>query len=527
MPQIVPIRRALISVSDKTDIVAFARSLEDRGVEIVSTGGTARTLTEAGINVRGIEAFTGFPEMMDGRVKTLHPRVHGGLLARRDDPAHVKAMEAHGIEGIDLICINLYPFEQTVLKSGVTEVEAIEQIDIGGPSMVRSAAKNFRWVTVVTAPSQYDIVVNDLNEHDGGTSRRLRRELATAAFALTSHYDTAISSWMENSGTVSLPSVFSLTATRKALLRYGENPHQEAAVYADPTSNRTGVVTATMLHGKPLSYNNLNDAAAAMELAKSLARLDAGISAVVVKHANACGAALGANATEAFHGAWKGDPLAAFGGILAIGAEIDESCAAAICDGEKFLEVIVAPAFSDVAVEHLGARWKNVRLLQIADFDDQDRGDLEYRSIPGGLLVQDRDVLQFDPAKWTHAAGPVPDDALLQTAAIAWTVVASLKSNAIAIAGDGRLLGAGCGQVDRLSAARHAVERAGDAIAKCHSVAASDAFFPFSDGPQVLIDGGVSCIVQPGGSKRDDETLALCDSRGITCLLTGMRHFKH
>jgi phosphoribosylaminoimidazolecarboxamide formyltransferase / IMP cyclohydrolase len=544
MPDLTPIRRALLSVSDKTDLIPFARALSSRGVEIISTGGTAKALTDAGIPVTPIDKVTGFPEMMDGRVKTLHPMVHGGLLALRDNPEHLAAMQRHGIKPIDLVCISLYPFEQTIAKPGLAQHEAIEQIDIGGPSMIRSAAKNFEWVVVVTAPAQYDRVIGELGRHDGQTTRGLRAELSAAAFGRSSEYDATIASYLSRSSGIAFPHILRLGYIKADELRYGENPHQQAALYRDPASTGPTVVNAKQLHGKQLSYNNLNDAAAAWELALALKGLDTGaMGACVIKHTHPCGAALVARAplarpapptpdsptSRAIDLAIAGDPLAAYGGILAVNSTVDAPAAQRICRDDVFLEVIIAPDFAPEALAMLRARWTGVRVLAIGDRAPTPNRKIDYRSIPGGMLVQDRDTAMPAPDEWTHAAGPAPIADQLAAAAFLEVVVKFIGSNAIAIGGQDqgavRLLGIGSGQVDRVSACRLAVEKAG-ARAR-GAVALGDAFFPFPDGPKILIDAGISCIVHPGGSKRDAETFDLCNSRGVTCLTTGVRHFKH
>jgi phosphoribosylaminoimidazolecarboxamide formyltransferase/IMP cyclohydrolase len=529
MPSSLPIRRALLSVSDKTDLIPFARALAERGIELVSTGGTAKVIAATGLPVVGVDSLTGFPEMMGGRVKTLHPAVHGAILARRDDAEHLAAMEQHGIGAIDLVCVNLYPFERT-LSEDLSRDEAIELIDIGGPSMIRSAAKNHEFVTVVTSPTQYDRVANELRQHDGATTLELRRDLAAAAFSRTAEYDATISAWMCGREASFFPPMLRQSLTKREQLRYGENPHQQAAVYADPAQRGANVVTAPLLHGKPLSYNNLNDAAAALELVRDLRQLfPARAAAAIIKHTNPCGAAMGDSARAAFDGAYAGDPLAAYGGILAINVPIDEPCARRLCEGERFFEVIVAPSFDDRAVALLGERWKMVRLLAVGDIAaSSGLSSVELRSIPGGMLLQHRDLALPDPSKWTHAAGPGLESRARDTACLAVVACKHLKSNAVAIAADGAILGAGAGQMDRVTASRLAVERAGGRVrAAGGAVAASDGFFPFDDGPRLLIEAGVKVIVQPGGSKRDEDTVRLCAEREVTLMLTGVRHFKH
>ncbi len=531
---LIPVRRALLSVSDKADLVPFARALASRGVEIVSTGGTARALTDAGIDVRPIEDLTGFPEIMDGRVKTLHPKVHAALLARRD--THAQEIERHDVEPIDLVCVNLYPFESTIAREGVTRDDAIENIDIGGPSMIRSAAKNADWVAVVTSPRQYDRVVTELGANDGATTRALRSQLAAAAFARTAEYDAAISAYLSRTSPTAFPPTLRLSYTKVDDLRYGENPHQHAALYRDPASAGPSIVNARQLAGKDLSYNNILDAAAALETVKALRRVDGSRpGACVVKHTNPCGAAIAPDAPSAIAAAIAGDPVAAYGGILALNAPLSADAATAITEGGSFFEVVIAPEFDDEAAATISARWKNARLLAVGSHAPSGARKLEHRSIVGGALVQERDTRAPDPATWTHAAGPEPAPEALADAAFLVACVRALSSNAIALGGRTReapgavrLFGAGAGQMDRLAACRHAAEKARDALSACDApIAASDAFFPFPDGAQVLIDAGARLIVHPGGSKRDQETFDLCDARGVTCLTTGARHFRH
>lgn len=529
MPDLVQVKRALISVSDKSDVVAFARSLTSMGIEIISTGGTAAALQAAGISTSTVEDVTGFPEMMDGRVKTLHPRIHGGLLARRDVDSHVESMQEHNIQPIDLICINLYPFERTVKSPDVAESEAIEQIDIGGPAMLRSASKNHEFVAAVTSPSQYDAVIAEMQANDGSTTLHLRRQLAADTFARTAGYDAAISNWLSQSSSDAFPPRLQLTATRVMSLRYGENPHQDAALYALPGTGEAGLANAETIAGKPLSYNNINDAAGAFKCCRDLVRtFPDHVAAVIVKHANPCGAATHTDPIKAFEHAWAGDPLAAFGGIVAISGPVDAALAETIAQGQRFVEVIVATEFHEDAVACLTQRWKNIRLVATPKIAAGGSNSIEVRTIPGGLLTQTPDLKIARPSEWTHAAGPPPAPETLANAQLAWVTVKHAASNAITIAGENRLLGLGGGQVDRLTAARLAVTKAGESIAMySHTVAASDAFFPFPDGPKVLIEAGVSCIVQPGGSKRDDETIAICNTHGVTCMTTGVRHFRH
>ncbi len=539
----VRVNRALISVSDKAGIVEFARELAARGVTIVSTGGTAKALETAGIRCTPIEDVTGLPEMMDGRVKTLHPAVHGGLLAVRDNPEHAEALRRHRIEPIDLVVINLYPFQETVARPGVTRAEAIENIDIGGPSMVRSAAKNHAYVAVVTAPDDYAKVIDEMNAHDNCLLPATRERLALKAFEMTAGYDAAIAAYLgkqahaDSHAAQLLPQTVSLTYDKVLAMRYGENPHQAAALYKSRCDQSPGILTATQHHGKELGYNNVADAAAALDLAVALAQ-EGGwkrIGAAIIKHANPCGAAVGGSVLEAIDKAVAGDPVAAFGGILACSHVIDEHAAQRLTGKDTFLEVVVAPGYTAAALELLKTKSVNVRLLSVGEVHGKTFSPVTIRSIPGGLLMQERDTLAPDPTRWQHAAGPAVGGSTLVAAAAIEVIVRAMSSNAIAIGGlDGsavRLFGGGVGQVDRVTACKLAVEKANhfspELMKAGAGIAVSDAFFPFPDGPQILIDGGVRVIVHPGGSKRDAETIELCKSRGVTCLLTGVRRFRH
>lgn len=523
MPSTQPIRRALLSVFDKTGIVELATQLHELGIELISTGGTARALQDAQLPVRDVAEVTGFPEMLSGRVKTLHPMVHGGILFRRGDAEHESEAAQHSIEPIDLICINLYPFEQTIARPGVTDAEAIEQIDIGGPAMIRSAAKNHDAVTVLTSASQYPRLLEELRDI-GGTSAELRRAYAAAAFTKTSAYDAAIAGYLTEQ-TDPLPETLTLRYDRVRALRYGENPHQPAAVYAE-SGARSGLLSAEQLHGKELSYNNLNDAQAAWDLARAVAGREQ-VGACVVKHANPCGASVKPTADAAVQAALAGDPLAAFGGILACTGTIDEAAADLLCTRDVFLEVVIAPAYRDRALELLCERWKNLRILRCGDTSP--RSQVRWmRPLDGGMLAQTDDTLSSS-ADWVHQAGPKPTDDLFVAAQFHEAVARSLASNAVCLAVSdetgAQLVGAGAGQMDRVAACRIAIEKAGDRARG--SVAFSDAFFPFSDGPQLLVDAGVRAIIHPGGSKRDQDTFELCESSGVTVLTTGRRHFRH
>jgi phosphoribosylaminoimidazolecarboxamide formyltransferase / IMP cyclohydrolase len=530
MAGLIRVRRAILSVSDKTDLGAFARALVSHGIEIVSTGGTARAIAGEGIEVRTIDDLTGFPEMMGGRVKTLHPNVHGGLLALRDDPKHMESMREHGIVPIDLVVVNLYPFEQTVSAADVTEREAIEQIDIGGPSMIRSGAKNFEHVAVVTSPKQYDRLICEMTKYDGCTSRELRAEFSAAAFARTAEYDAAISSYLGRHATTPFPDVLSVRYSKVDTLRYGENPHQDGALYRDPASTGPTVVNASQLHGKKMSYNNLQDAAAALELVKDLHKSNEhAVGAAVIKHMSPCGVASSDGVVDAVVGALAGDPMASYGGIMAVNAPLEAESVEALCQKGVFLEVILAPSFSDEAVEKLKAHSANVRLLAVGARGGSSGYKIEYKSVPGGMLAQTRDSALAGQLSWEHAAGPEVERDVLDQAAIVWAAAKHLRSNAVAIGGWHescvRLYGSGSGCVDRVTACQNAVQKAGELAQG--AIAASDAFFPFPDGPEILIDAGVRVLVHPGGSKRDKETFALCQDRGVTCLTTGIRHFKH
>lgn len=564
-PGLVRIRRALLSVSDKAGVVDLARALHALGVMLISTGGTARALDAAGIPNTSIESITGLPEMLDGRVKTLHPAVHAGLLAVRDNPAHAAALRAHNIEPIDLVCINLYPFAQTIAKPGTTRDEAIEQIDIGGPSMLRSGAKNHAYVAVVTAPEQYATLIAELHTNAGCTTPKLRAQLAQQAFATTARYDATIADYLSDPTSTpptappahqttdnSFPQTLTRTYELAQTLRYGENPHQAAAVYRSPAYAGATVIPNTagteQLHGKELSYNNLADAAAALDCVQRLQNPgllpERRSAAAIIKHANPCGIAVAPSPALAIDRAIAGDPIASFGGILACTTTIDAHAAERLATPGTFLEVIIAPAYTDEALAILKAKSANVRILAVpalAHPSPTTTDLLTLRTIPGGLLLQERDVLPPQPSTWKHAAGPAPNAHTLHAAAILESAVASMASNAVALgcidgtnstnAPSTRLLGAGLGQVDRVTACRLAIEKARqfspDLLASGNAIATSDAFFPFPDGPALLIDAGVKVIVHPGGSKRDNETLDLCNKHNVTCMLTGTRRFKH
>ncbi|MGW0501295.1 bifunctional phosphoribosylaminoimidazolecarboxamide formyltransferase/IMP cyclohydrolase [Micromonospora sp. NPDC003241] len=514
-----PIRRALVSVYDKSGLVDLARALHAAGVEIVSTGSTASTIAGAGVPVTAVEQVTGFPEILDGRVKTLHPKIHGGLLADLRKDTHVAQLDEHGIAGIDLLVSNLYPFQQTV-ASGASQDECVEQIDIGGPAMVRAAAKNHASVAVVTDPAAYPLLLAALD--GGGFTLAQRRALAARAFADIAEYDVAVADWFATSLAPAEDGgaeFAGLALRRQAVLRYGENPHQGAVVYADPASP-PGLAQAEQLHGKEMSYNNYVDADAAWRAANDFADQPA---VAVIKHANPCGIAVGADVAEAHRKAHACDPVSAFGGVIAVNRPVSVELAGQIA--EIFTEVVVAPGYEPGATEVLQAK-KNIRLLRAPEFRPL---PTEWRQITGGVLVQERDAIDApgdDPTTWRLATGEAADEATLADLAFAWRAVRAVKSNAILLAQDGATVGVGMGQVNRVDSARLAVSRAGADRAR-GAVAASDAFFPFADGPQILIDAGIRAIVQPGGSIRDEEVIAACKQAGVTMYLTGTRHFFH
>ena len=518
----IPIRRALLSVSDKTGLADLGRSLAARGVELVSTGGTAKALRDAGLEVRDVSELTGFPEMMDGRVKTLHPMVHGGLLAVRDNPDHQAAMAAHGIGAIDLVVVNLYPFEATVAR-GAGRDEVIENIDIGGPSMVRSAAKNHAFVAIVTDPADYALV------EKGATTLAERRYLAAKAFALTARYDSAIASWFAFADQGKLfPDTLPLTLIRGQELRYGENPHQQAALYLPSGPAARGIAQAEQLQGKELSYNNYNDADAALELVSEFR--DGPPTVVIVKHANPCGVATGATLLEAYRAAFACDTVSAFGGIIAVNRPLDGPTAEAIT--EIFTEVVVAPD-ADAAARAAFASKKNLRLLIAGELPDPRRPGLTLKSIAGGMLVQSRDDGVLGALEVVTKRAPTEQE--LADMRFAWLIAKHVKSNAIVYAKGGATAGIGAGQMNRLESARIAAWKAKDAAAKAGweaprtigSAVASDAFFPFADGLLAAVEAGATAVIQPGGSVRDAEVIAAADAAGLAMAFTGIRHFRH
>jgi phosphoribosylaminoimidazolecarboxamide formyltransferase/IMP cyclohydrolase len=525
---LVSIRLALISVSDKAGLIELARELAARGVELISTGGTRKALAEAGLAVRDISEVTGFPEILDGRVKTLHPKVHGGILAVRSNPEHQTTLEREGIRPIDLVVCNLYPFEATVSRPGSSHEEIVENIDVGGPTMVRAAAKNYADVAIVTDPGQYADVMAELRTQQGALSLATRERLAAAAFARTATYDRAISAYFAGrAGGAGLPSALDLRFQRKLELRYGENPHQRAAFYIEPGYRRPSVATAEPLHGKELSFNNLLD----LESALTLVREFAGPAAVVIKHNNPCGAAVAATLEEAFQKAYEGDPLSAYGGVLGFNREVDEATARQITEPNRFIECIIAPEFSPAAMHLLTTRptWKkNVRLLRTGPLEGRSAGedsDLDFRRVEGGLLVQTRDESGDDFARATVVTRRESTAAELADLRFAWLVCKHVKSNAIVLARGGMVVGVGAGQMSRVDSVHLAVRKAGDRSRG--AVLASDAFFPFRDNIDGAARAGIAAIVQPGGSMRDKECIQACDEHGLAMVLTGVRHFRH
>ena len=521
---------ALISVSDKTGIVEFAQALHALNVRLLSTGGTAKLLADAGLPVTEVAQHTGFPEMLDGRVKTLHPKIHGGLLARRDLPEHVAAIQQHGIDTIDILAVNLYPFESTVAKPGCTLEDAIENIDIGGPAMVRSAAKNWKDVTVLTDASQYAQVLEELKAH-GKTSDKTRFAASVAAFNRIAQYDAAISNYLsarlDDGSLAEYPAQMNSSFVKVQDLRYGENSHQTAALYRDLYPAPGSLVTGKQLQGKELSYNNIADADAAWECVKSFDTP----ACVIVKHANPCGVAVAASAADAYAKAFKTDPTSAFGGIIAFNREVDRAAAELV--SKQFVEVLMAPSFSAEAREIFKGKV-NVRLLEIALPPggarpwDQGRNAQDVKRVGSGLLVQTADNHFLSKADLKVVTALQPTAQQLDDLMFAWTVAQYVKSNAIVFCGNGMTLGVGAGQMSRIDSARIASIKAENAgLALAGSAVASDAFFPFRDGLDVLADAGASCVIQPGGSMRDDEVITAANERGIAMVFTGVRHFRH
>ncbi|MBM4191569.1 MAG: bifunctional phosphoribosylaminoimidazolecarboxamide formyltransferase/IMP cyclohydrolase [Gammaproteobacteria bacterium] len=519
----VVLRRALISVSDKSGVVDLAKALTARGIEILSTGGTARLLVEQGVTVNEVSQHTGFPEIMDGRVKTLHPRIHGGLLGRRGVDESV--MSLHGIERIDLLVINFYPFAETVTRPACTYSEAVENIDIGGPAMVRAAAKNHDSVAVLVDPSDYDTVLKEIDTHDGTTSQGLRAWLAAKAFAHTARYDTMVASYLQRKNPApgaEFPQALPLVFEKVQNLRYGENPHQHAAFYREVTPRGPSVSSARMLQGKELSFNNIADADTAIECVRQFATP----ACVIVKHANPCGAATAADALGAYEAAYRTDPTAAFGGIIAFNRPVDVKTAKAIFD-RQFVEVLAAPTVFSEARTLLRSKPK-VRVLELGDLPTDHGAELEYRSVSGGLIVQTRDLGTVTRDQLRVVSKRVPSSAELNDLLFAWQVCKFVKSNAIVYARDRATIGVGAGQMSRVYSSRIAAMKAADEkLEVSGSVMASDAFLPFRDSLDVAAEYGIAAVIQPGGSMRDAEVIAAADGHGMAMVFTGMRHFRH
>lgn len=510
------VKRALVSVSDKTGLIPFVRGLVELGVEVISTGGTANHLREAGLPVTSVSEVTGFPEIMDGRVKTLHPAIHGGILADRERPSHMEAIAQLGIKPIDLVVVNLYPFEATVARRGVTEAEAIENIDIGGPSMVRSAAKNFAGVGIVTDPADYDVVLAELREHEGELTRETRRRLAAKAFQHTAHYDAAIARWFGEQES-DFPEHLMIELAKVKELRYGENPHQRASWYREITFGGPQLGQLEQLHGAQMSFNNLLDLDSARRVLDEF-ELPA---CVIIKHNNPCGVAVAETAASAYEKAFSCDPVSAFGGVIAVNRPVDEELAQLL--SANFIEVLWAPGYAEEALEIL-TRKKDVRILT----GQQNRdvcGSFDMKRIVGGMLVQDWDCEVDQRENMRVVTTRTPTEQEWGDLLFAWRVAKHVKSNAIVLAKDLMTVGIGAGQMSRVDAARLAVNRARFPLEGC--AVASDAFFPFPDALQVCADAGATCVIHPGGSKRDDESLALAEERGMAMVITGRRHFRH
>jgi len=518
---LVKVKRALVSVTDKTGVVDFCRTLsEEFGVEIVSTGGTAAVLAEAGVPVRPIDDLTGFPEMMDGRVKTLHPKVHGGLLARRDVPAHMAAAEEHGIGMIDLVVVNLYAFEATITKEGVTEADAIENIDIGGPSMLRSAAKNFESVTVVTNPAAYDSILVEMRANDGSTLPETRRACATEVFRLTSAYDSAIWFYLSGYKKTPFPAEARFRLEKVQDLRYGENPHQQASFYRFMDAKEHTLARAEQVQGKELSYNNILDTDAAWTAVREFTD---GPACVIVKHMNPCGTAIDDDLVAAYRRAHAADSISAYGGVMAFNRTVPAEIIEAISENKQFVEVMIAPDYTPEALELLSAK-PNLRVLKTGGVRPVG-GHYESRAVEGGMLVQTSDTVVEDPATFTVATKRQPSAEEMEQLLFAWRVCKSVKSNAILLARDFVSVGVGAGQMNRVNSARIAVEAAGEKTVG--AVCASDAFMPFADSLEVVAAAGVTAVIQPGGSIRDEEVIAKADELGVAMVFTGHRHFRH
>lgn len=511
------IKRALISVSDKSGIVEFASELAKQGVELISTGGTYSLLQEKGVPVINISEVTSFPEIMDGRVKTLHPAVHSGLLAVRDNVEHQEQMKKLGLDYIDLVVVNLYPFAETIAKPDVTYEDAIENIDIGGPTMLRSAAKNHAFVTVVVDAADYGQVLEEVSS-TGDTALETRKRLAAKVFRHTAAYDSLIANYLSEKTGERTPEKYTVTYEKVQDLRYGENPHQQAAFYRQPLAVAGTIATAEKLHGKELSYNNINDANAALQIVKEFAEP----AVVAVKHMNPCGVGIGETIVEAYQKAYEADPVSIFGGIIASNRTIDEACAKLM--HEIFLEIIMAPDFTPEAEEILKKK-KNLRLLKLGDLGTSGKDSFNVTTVDGGMLVQEADTYSLDPDQLKVATDRQPTDEELKQLLFAWKVVKHVKSNAILLAADNMTVGVGAGQMNRVGAAKIAIEQAGDRAKG--SVLASDAFFPMGDTVELAAKHGITAIIQPGGSIKDEESIRAANENGITMIMTGVRHFKH
>jgi phosphoribosylaminoimidazolecarboxamide formyltransferase/IMP cyclohydrolase len=518
-----PVRRALLSVSDKTGLLELARELDRRHIEILSTGGTAQLLAANGVAVREVSSYTGFPEIMGGRIKTLHPKIHGGLLGRRGVDDGVMAQ--HGIEPIDLLVVNLYPFAATIARPGSRYPDAIENIDIGGPAMLRAAAKNHESVLVVVDPADYELLLRQLDTHQGGSDAETRARLAAKAFAHTARYDAMIAGYLSSQHPEpdqGMPAILELTLEKAQDLRYGENPHQQAALYRDAAARGAGVAAARLMQGKELSFNNIADADAAIECVRQFAEP----ACVIVKHANPCGASLGGTLLEAYEGAYRTDPTSAYGGIIAFNRELDAAAAACVLE-RQFVEVLAAPAFSAEAVRALEGKPK-VRVLELGDLKARTGAAFELRSVTGGLLMQSRDALDPRPEDLKVATRRKPSEAELADLVFAWRVCKFVKSNAIVFARAGTTIGIGAGQMSRVYSTRLAAMKAADEkLAVAGAVMASDAFLPFRDNLDVAAALGLRAVIQPGGSVRDDEVIAAADEHGMAMVFTGVRHFRH
>lgn len=508
--------RAIVSVSNKAGIVPFVQQLVELGVEVISTGGTKSILEENGVQVTGISAVTGFPEILDGRVKTLHPMIHGGLLARREDASHQQQLSEHGITPIDLVVVNLYPFKETISKEGTTFEDAIENIDIGGPTMLRASAKNHQDVTVMVDPADYEEVLNEIRE-SGKTTAETRRRLAAKVFRHTAAYDAMIAGYLTEAVEEAHPESLTVTFEKKQDLRYGENPHQKAAFYEAPLASKFSIAAATQLHGKELSYNNINDADTAIQIVKEFTEP----AVVAVKHMNPCGVGVGATALEAYQRAYEADPVSIFGGIVAFNTEVDKETAELL--HELFLEIIVAPSFADDALAVLKQK-KNLRLMTL-EMGEIGGTATRYASIRGGLLVQEEDYAGLDEANITVPTKREPTEKEWEDLKLAWKVVKHVKSNAIVLAKGNQTVGVGAGQMNRVGAAKIAMEQAGEKAVG--SALGSDAFFPMDDTVEAAAKAGITAIIQPGGSIRDEDSIKKADEYGIAMVFTGVRHFKH